>query len=58
VTFVGRRADNSTVSVTFRAPATLAFSRYYFSGLGFDNLTSVTWTHVAPYHQFDNITAR
>jgi hypothetical protein len=62
VTFVGTKADASTVSVTFTTPPdaapfpAYAFQTYSFSGLGFDNLVSVSWTHVSPYHQFDNIT--
>ena len=52
VTFTGTRADHSTVTQSFAvndgAPATFAFS-------GFSNLTAVTWSNDAMYHQFDNI---
>lgn len=59
VPFVGYKADGSTVSITFTAPPDAApFPAYAFqtySFTGFDNLVSVSWTHVSPYHQFDNI---
>lgn len=58
VTFAGRKADGTMARVTFKAPMSASFATYSFKGLGFTNLTSVTWRHVAPYHQFDNITAR
>ncbi|MFN0101122.1 MAG: Ig-like domain-containing protein [Bryobacteraceae bacterium] len=53
VTFVGTKAGGTTVSRTFTAPLTFNFATYQFSG--FDNLVSVVWTHVSPYHQFDNV---
>lgn len=53
VAFVGHKAGGGTVSVTFNAPQSFNFSTYQFAG--FDNLISVTWTHVGPYHQFDNV---
>jgi hypothetical protein len=60
VPFVGTKADGSTVQTEFTAPPTPGpfpangFQTYTFSG--FNDVVSVSWTHVAPYHQFDNIT--
>ena len=54
VTFTGTKSDLSTVQATFTVPLTLQFATYSFTG--FDNLESVRWQHVWPYHQFDNIT--
>lgn len=52
VTFTGEHADHTTVSQTFAvndgAPQTFKFT-------GFNNLTSVTWSNDAMYHQFDNV---
>lgn len=52
VTFTGTKMDHSTVTATFDvndgAPQTFSFS-------GFTNLSSVTWSDNATYHQFDNI---
>ena len=52
VTFTGTRADSSTVSQTFNvndgAPQTFTFN-------GFTNVTAVTWSDNATYHQFDNV---
>ena len=54
VTFVGTPVIGSPLTTTFVAPATMHFQTYYFTG--FDNLTSVSWAHVFPYNQYDNIT--
>lgn len=55
VPFTGTKADGSTVSITFRAPLTYNFQTYQFPPT-FTGLVSVTWIHVYPYHQYDNIT--
>ena len=53
VSFLGT-TNASPLSVSFRTPTKLQFQTFAFTG--WDNLTSVSWRHLAPYHQFDNIT--
>jgi hypothetical protein len=54
VTFTGTRADTSTVAQSFTTDAVLnALETFNFNN--FNNLVSVDWAQVAPYHQFDNI---
>ena len=53
VTFVGHRADGSTVVDPTVLDGTFGFETHAFQG--FDNLTSVTWQQNESYHQFDNI---
>jgi hypothetical protein len=52
VTFTGARADQSTVSQTVVVNDGLVQT---FSFAGFTNLSSVTWSNEAMYHQFDNL---
>lgn len=54
VTFVGTPVVGPPRIAAFNAPLTQAFQTYHFPG--FDDLLSVSWQHVYPYHQFDNIT--
>lgn len=54
VNFEGTKEDGSKVYAHFTAPQNYRFEKYTFSG--FDNVMSVLWKHVFPYHQFDNIT--
>jgi MYXO-CTERM domain-containing protein len=53
VTFVGTRADNSTVTqaITMVNPSVL--STYSFVGM--NNLVKLEWSQAVPFHQFDNI---
>lgn len=53
VTFVGHRADGSTVTNSVMLDGNFGFETFTFSG--FDNLSSVTWYQNEAYHQFDNI---
>lgn len=53
VTFVGHRADGSTVTSSVDLDGVFGFQTHSFHG--FNNLTSVTWTQNDTYHQFDNI---
>ena len=52
--FSGLKMDSSVVQATFNAPMTMSFATFTFTG--FDNLQSVAWGHVSPFHQYDNIT--
>lgn len=53
VTFTGNVHGGGTLSQTFTVGPALGFGTFEFTG--FDQLDSVTWIQVAPYHQFDNI---
>jgi hypothetical protein len=53
VTFTGTKADLSTVTETVHVSSLFVFTTYRFTG--FDNVISVSWQHVAPYHQFSDI---
>ena len=55
VPFTGTKADGSTVSVTFTAPLTYNFQTYRFPPT-FTGLVALSWRHLSPYHQYDNIT--
>ena len=61
VTFTGDLAGGGTVSHTFSVTASsppLAFQTFDFSGLGFTDLSSVSWNQGADgqgIHQFGNI---
>lgn len=55
VTFTGHRQDGATVEQSFEVGAEMGFATYTFTN--FSNLSSVTWTQVENYHQFDNIVA-
>ncbi|MBG1265380.1 PEP-CTERM sorting domain-containing protein [Nostoc sp. WHI] len=53
VTFVGTKADNSTISNIFSLDGVKGLQTFNFTD--FTNLVSTTWLQVAPFHQFDNI---
>ena len=53
VTFVGTRADTSTVNQTFNLDG--SFGPETFAFTGFTNLVSVSWVQSPDYHQFDNV---
>lgn len=54
VTFVGHRADGTSVTDSVVLDGAFGFETHRFQG--FDNLTSVSWRQNEAYHQFDNIT--
>jgi len=55
VTFLGNLFGGGTVTQTFTLDG-MAFGAETFSFSNvFTNLTSLTWTQVTPFHQFDNI---
>lgn len=53
VTFVGVKADNSTISNTFTLNGVKGFQTFTFTD--FTNIISTSWQQVEPFHQFDNI---
>jgi hypothetical protein len=53
VTFIGH-ALSSTMTATYYTQPPMAFHTALFNN--WDDLQSVSWTHVSPYHQFDTIT--
>ena len=53
VTFVGHRADGSTVVDSLELDGTFGFETHTFQN--FTDLTSVTWQQDEAFHQFDNI---
>ncbi|MBD2678408.1 PEP-CTERM sorting domain-containing protein [Nostoc paludosum FACHB-159] len=53
VTFVGVKADNSTISNTFTLNGVKGFQTFNFTN--FTNIISTSWQQVDPFHQFDNI---
>lgn len=61
-TFIGYRADNTTVSETFYTDAVFPSRQTFYFPDSFEELTRVTWMNEAgntgpflPFHQFDNI---
>lgn len=54
VTFTGQRYFGGTVSQSFTLDGG-AINRQTFNLSGFTDLSRVTWSQLAPYHQFDNI---
>ncbi|RCJ24512.1 hypothetical protein A6S26_18245 [Nostoc sp. ATCC 43529] len=53
VTFVGVKADSSTISNTFTLNGIKGFQTFNFTN--FTNIISTSWQQVSPFHQFDNI---
>lgn len=54
VTFIGQKAGGGTVTATFYTALPYEFKKYELPNT-FNHLVSVSWTHAAPYHQYDNI---
>lgn len=54
VSFVGTKANGSMVSASFDLDGQVGAETFTF-GAEFTNLSSVTWSNAAYYHQFDNI---
>lgn len=53
VSFLGHLDGGGTVTESFTLNNSFSFQTFSFSS--FDNLDSVTWTQLYPYHQFDNL---
>ena len=53
VTFIGTKADNSTVTNTFSLTTPNSMKTFNFSGM--TNIVALDWMQGFPYHQFDNI---
>jgi hypothetical protein len=53
VSFIGNVHGGGTINQSFTLDGNFTFQTFAFSG--FNNLDSVTWQQVFPYHQFDNL---
>ncbi|AFL74558.1 PEP-CTERM sorting domain-containing protein [Thiocystis violascens] len=54
VTFIGTKADTSTVQQTFTLDGQSGFETFAFNS-DFDRLASLSWGQTADFHAFDNI---
>ena len=55
VNFVGNLSGGGTVIASYTVQNPVGFETFSFAGLGFDNLSSVSWVQENNFHQFDNI---
>ncbi len=56
INFVGNLSGGGQVFASYTVQNSVGIETFSFAGLGFNNLSSVTWVQENFFHQFDNIT--